>query len=310
MSKRKSSGREPFIYRAHDPGELQGVHTDLIASALRPGEIPLYLFYSPLWDGEGCCFGITSASASHAVAVTGDRLIVSRDLHREGEPPSLYCIPYDRILSLEMGTALLLGWLSILFIEKGRLSRLSILFKTTGFNHYEAAVREYRAIAGAKCTWGERGGRTSSVKVPDEMTVPYLAKVRQLLLDRERILYSIHSPRLWGREKRLWKFAPVCIAGEGVLLMTNLGLLFAADDTDMLPNVLSYGVNVWCIPRDAVRTTAIIEKILHQTRVPFLRLSLRRDSAEAILDVPFAGSCEMIARLMARKMAMDTLDDV
>jgi len=92
--------------------------------------------------------------------------------------------------------------------------------------------------------------------------------------------------------------------------MTDLGLLFAADETDLLPEVSSYGVNVWCIPRDAVRTAAVIEKTMHQTRVRFLRLSLGRDSADASLDVPFARSCERIARVLARQMAKGVFDDV
>jgi len=291
MSKRKSSGREPFIYRAHDPTELQGVHTDLIASSLKPGEKPVYLFYSPLWDGDRCCFGISSAPASHAVAVTRDCFIVSRDFHIEGNPPSLYAIPFDRILSVELGAALLLGWLSILFVENGRVSRLSILFKTIGFEHYAAAVREYRAVAGVSCPHAPKGRRATPTKAPDRRSMKQERKVRHLILERERIISAIHSPRLWGREKRLWKFVPVCIAGDSMLLMTDLGLLFAADETDLLPEVASYGVNVWCIPHDAVRAASIIEQTKHYTRVRFLRLGLGRDSASTFLDVPFDQSC-------------------
>jgi len=47
----RSVGREPNVYEAQTPGDLLGVHAELIASSLLPGEELRYLLYSPIWDG-------------------------------------------------------------------------------------------------------------------------------------------------------------------------------------------------------------------------------------------------------------------
>ncbi len=57
----QSTGKEPQVFRAEKPEELFGVHADLIAAALTPGERLRYLLYAraglggqrgAVWDTE------------------------------------------------------------------------------------------------------------------------------------------------------------------------------------------------------------------------------------------------------------------
>lgn len=102
-----SSGREPWVYEAETPQDLLGVHAELIASSLLPAEGLRYLLYSPIWDGDWAPFGITAQPASHALAITDTRFLLSRNLHREDAEPEVISIPFERVLWAEYGNAIL-----------------------------------------------------------------------------------------------------------------------------------------------------------------------------------------------------------
>ena len=140
----QSSGNEPWIFRASHREELVGSHRSLMASALAVGEPIHYLLYSPSWPGRGGHFGIGGLPASHAIAVTDRRFIVTRDTH-DGSPPSTTSIPFDTILLIEKGAALLLGWLVICFAHESAPHAITILHRTTGVHHFDEAIRRWRA---------------------------------------------------------------------------------------------------------------------------------------------------------------------
>jgi hypothetical protein len=77
----KSSGREPYVFRVEKPEDLRGlhicVHADLMERALRCDEELLYLLYSPIFEAKKAPFGLQASPASHAVAVTKRRFIIS-----------------------------------------------------------------------------------------------------------------------------------------------------------------------------------------------------------------------------------------
>jgi hypothetical protein len=141
----KSSGNEPWIFRASAPEELVGAHREQMASALTAGEPLRYLLYSPSWQGRGRHFGISATPASHALAVTDRRFIATRDAHG-GSPATVTSIPFADLLAIEKGSALLLAWFVARFVESGRLQTLTILHKSTGAHHFDAA-----SAPGAKC---------------------------------------------------------------------------------------------------------------------------------------------------------------
>ncbi len=148
LSDYHSSGKEPYVFRAEGPEGLIGVHAGLIASALRPEERIHYLLYAPIRRAEKAPFHIQADPGSHAVAVTGHRFLISRDLHDEVSAPSIQSIPFSQVLCVEIGSDLLLGWLVISFESEGTVSRSSLLYTSTGSHHFESVVREYRRLSG------------------------------------------------------------------------------------------------------------------------------------------------------------------
>ena len=78
----RSSGKELWVFRAERPEELCGMHADLVAAALTPGEQLQYVFYAPIWEGNRAPFGIPGHAASHAVAIEVDIPFVEENLMR------------------------------------------------------------------------------------------------------------------------------------------------------------------------------------------------------------------------------------
>jgi hypothetical protein len=99
--------------------------------ALRRDEGLLYLLYSPIWPGKNGPFGLYAMPASHAVAVTKYRFIISEDRHMEGITPTVQSIPFDKVFYIELGNALLLGWFSIEFIVDDKPSCATLFFPAT-----------------------------------------------------------------------------------------------------------------------------------------------------------------------------------
>lgn len=135
-----------------------------MAWSIHPGETLHYLLYSPIWDGRRAPFGLEALPASHAVGVMGSRFVVSVDPHDEPLPLSLQEVPFQSLLSVDIGSALLLGWLSFRFVEYDSVSKRTLLFRASGARHFEAAVRMHRSLAaGPGCesssatalTWSE-----------------------------------------------------------------------------------------------------------------------------------------------------------
>jgi len=166
----RSSGKEPYVFKVDNPRHL----ADLIGTTLYPEESLLYLLYSPiwesekrvfdfktapasLWEGERALLGAHIYPASHALAVTDRRFIISEDRHIKGITPTVQVIPFQKVICVDLGSALILGWLGIRFVEKDRISSTGLLFTTsTGRHHFHAAVREYRRLTGV---WEAPGGR-------------------------------------------------------------------------------------------------------------------------------------------------------
>jgi len=144
----KSTGRESHIFRAESPEGLLGVHADLIASALNPVESIHYLIYAPIREAGNAPFGIHAEPASHALAVTDHRFLISKDRHIDTIAPTVQEIPFSRVICVEIGNALLLGWLAIHSIENGQLSSTSLFYTARGCHHFERAIREFRNMYG------------------------------------------------------------------------------------------------------------------------------------------------------------------
>jgi len=175
-SEYRCTGKEPYVFRADKPGDLFGVHVDLMEKTLCRDEGLLYLLYSPIFPEEKGPFGLCAAPGSHAVAVTKHRFIISEDRHMEGIAPTIQSIPFDQVFYVELGNALLLGWFSIEFIVDDKPSCATLFFTATGIEHFESLIREYRRNTVANCDrfskkidWVDVWHRTPMTQVDREL---------------------------------------------------------------------------------------------------------------------------------------------
>ena len=305
----RSRGDEPFVYRADAPKDLLGVHAEVIASGLSRAESLRYLLYSPIWQGHQAPFGIRGEPASHALAVATDRFLISHNPHTEGVEPTLQVVPFDKVLLVELGKAHLLGWFSMRFADEGQVNRVSILFRSAGIEPFAAAVREYRAADARGRLTMSTGSRMRWKPVWRRVPTPQAVLMEPLVTPRENPLGIVRTSQTWGIRKRLWKEVPVCLSCDGVLIVTNLGLMYAADEAAVSPSMRSYGVNVYCIPRRAIAAATIRHELSHSTFVGRLRLELRRGDVSMPFDLPFDERVTARAITLARQFGLDVIHD-
>jgi len=285
LAKYRSNGREPAIFRANQPKDLMGVHAELIAKALRPNERLRYLFYSPIRESEIMPFGIDAKVGSHAVAVTEDRFLISSNLHVGGITPTVQNIPFTQVVVIEFGESLLLGWIAIRFLEKEMLSCVSLFFPSPGIHHLEAAIREYRKMNFTRNFNYPLSGNISWPYVWHYTPKPSVDLLRSIVVEEEWPLSAFRSSETWEMDSR--RRSKICLVTDGILLVTNRGFIYAQDESPIRPGMLSFGVNVCCIPHESVKSVARIEKKHDSNRLHYLRLGLGRNGVAIRYHVPF-----------------------
>jgi hypothetical protein len=292
-----------MVFPVEGPEDLPGIHPDLIGSALRPGERLRSLVYARIWDGHEAPFAVCGEPASHAVAVTGDRFLVARDPHRKRLTPSLRVIPFGDVFSVEFGSSLLVGWFVVRASDGEKEASASLLYESTyGIEHFGALVREYRAAVGPArrllvtsppLAWSELWRRVAPRQA---------GRLRPVLVEEESLVAFACSSQTWGTRSSLWGKAPVCVAEEGVLVVTDHGFVHVINEPDLRPNMWSYGINVCCIPHEALRSCAIVEQMSAGVSLRCLRLELARGRVAWQLDVPFddtyAASATRLTRML------------
>jgi hypothetical protein len=284
----RSSGREPYVFRADKPGDLFGVHADLMEKTLRRDEGLLYLLYSPIWPEKKGPFGLHATPASHAVAVTKHRFIISEDRHMEGIAPTVQSIHFDQILYIQLGSALSLGWFAIQFVEDEKIFCTTLFFTATGIDHFETLIRKYRRMTLAnydrfpkKIDWADVWYRTPMTQVD---------RLKSLVMEEELPFNTLRSFEAWALKKRRWKSIPVYLSTNGILVSTNFGFIHATDEPCIRPKIFSFGVNVSCIPFDALKSARLLERKMYGRLLCFLRLELARGNVTVDFDIPFDGS--------------------
>ncbi len=316
----KSSGNEPNVLKVDEPRQLLGAHAGLIEGALERGEKVLYLIYSPLWESESAFLGLKQFTgphwenkreilelsvypASHALAVTERRFIISRDRHLEGIPPTVQSIPYDRVVSVRLGNALLLGWFSIQYEEKEKLASTALLYAaSTGKSHFHLAIREYR----------KRWNPINAPRMlPTRLWAEVWLKASTLQMERLQVLqreaeypsFLIHSSETWGTVKKFWRQVPVCTKTKSLLVGTNFGFFYAVDEPPQKPGMSKLGVEVCCLPPEAIKSAVLVEEPSEGAIPPFLKLGLGRDSVLTHLQIPVDPEASRSASDLVRWLA-------
>ena len=239
---RWTSGRECWVFRADSPDELCGYHPQLVRSALPPGEAFEYLLYSPLFEGGDGPFRAGGGPGSHAVGITPHRFVVSRDPHAGGTPRSVTTLDRDDVWCVQIGCALLLGWLVIRVGGEQGAQGYTIPFSSRGMSHFRALARAYRArgpersaAGGPRVGWDEAWAGTP----------PYLrSELEPLTGEGERPLALLRSPERWTAQRGFWRRRSLCTSAPGLLVVTSRGALWAASEPRMRPEGLAFGVKV------------------------------------------------------------------
>ena len=279
-----TSGRECWVFRADRPDQLCGYHPRLIASALAPDESLRYLLYSPIFDASDGPFAVGGRPGSHAVAITPQHLLMSRDPHSDTEPRSVSSIDLPTVSALEIGCALALGWFVVRFGGPQAGGSRTVLFGNIGARHFREIVNIYRRSLSAPADL------PAGIRWPSVWTgvPPYLqSELEPLIEPDERPLAVLRSPERWARRKRLFRHEPVCVAPAGLLLVTSLGVLWAVSEPRLTPDLVSFGVNVTVARWDRLLDAGIGSRVLHETTLGLLRFRVGARCQPLELEVPF-----------------------
>jgi hypothetical protein len=208
--RRRSDGREPWGFRARSVSDLLGVHAGQVERAL-DGEHAHYLVYLPMWDCRRAPYGVAAAPASHALAVTAERLVISRDVHAAGKPPECTTVPFAALLALGWGSSLMAGWLRVMWIEGGQPRSASLLYRaSTGQRHVQAVVKAIRSAGPAADLaigreWGDvwnEAGRQFRAEIEFALAPDERPLVERRLLRRPRRHDPTDAARRPGRCSR------------------------------------------------------------------------------------------------------------
>lgn len=269
MSRRFFSGRECWVYRAQSLVELCGHHPDLIGGALA-GTAPDYLVYSPLRETNRGPFGLEGPCGSHALAVTQSSLLISRDPHRADEPRTVREIPFRSVLTIGLGEALTLGWLVVRFAAERQLASEIVFFQSSGIAHFRELIR----------MWIRRLSPVSSHRRPSENwraaladSPAYLSSQVGPLLDEEDDVLVVNAPEAWSAARG----ARTCLSPATLIAVTDRTVMIAENERPYRPDMLVFGVNVTCIPREQVTSTTLQMADSQETQTAAVSLRLGTD---------------------------------
>ncbi len=218
--------------------------------------------------------------------------------------PSVQAIPFEQVLYVELGHALLLGWFAIRFIKEDVLCQTALLYNATGRHHFAAAIRQYRALIAGRAGNGFPMVDQSLWTDVWSHTARYQEKeLKSLVIARERPVALLRSGELWVTERRWRKDKFICLTTDGICVATDCGFFSLRDEPAQQPNMSSFGVNVSCIAPDAIQSATLLERTLHTIPLRFLRLTLGRNSVITQFDVPFAEESRMEAECLVDYLA-------
>ncbi len=280
-----SKGREPRVFSAESPEGLPGVHADLISRTLVPEERLAYLLYAPMRDAAFIPFGVRAVPASHGLAVTGHRFILSIDWHLPDLEPAVLSIPFSSILSVSLGQVLLLGWLEIRYVQEGKDSNIALAFHSAGIHHFAAAIRACRKRVRDRTSTGSAIPGKNIRMVPSHDRGSVIELIQLLMVEGEKPLGVLFSSERWfpqpGHKQR------ICLAPDGIFLKTDAGCLHVVDEMPVRPGMTAYGVQAVCFPPDALCTVTPQVTDIQGVRIHQIRLDIVREGVTFSHDVPY-----------------------
>jgi len=274
----ESSGNEDWVFSVKHPCELIGVHAKLIDKELRGGEKIEYCIYAPRISSTLTPFGFKSEESSCGFCTTDKRFIVTKNRHIKNMEPNLTSIDFKDILYFNIGSVLLLSWVSIAYIQDDKLQRMSILFGSTGRHHFEKALRSYKKYC-LGLNMEEFNMDTFSAsgfihKISDNI---HRSHLKTLVSQNERCILTFSCQYLWHKtiEKKSFfrKSQESYAASKSTVLFTSKALLIARNGLEASVGNCTDVLNV---PLDKVRSIFLSEKkaddhVLHKVKINFIK---------------------------------------
>ncbi|GIK72963.1 MAG: hypothetical protein BroJett021_19510 [Chloroflexota bacterium] len=163
---------------------------------------------------------------SWVLALTSERLLVA-EIAQPGDTPTLHSIPAARLLAIELGELLLVGWLTCSWVGHGRVETIQVCFNTVSDAYFweilRALCRDSIQQSEAPAAPGERHlERLDLLPFMYRSLIPY----RQLLKD-ECVHAVIYQPAIWERKLLLFRRR---LSPTTVVLLSNYHLMLTSDE--------------------------------------------------------------------------------
>jgi len=292
----KSRGNEPQVFSVEHPCELIGTHAKLIDAQLGESEKIEYCLYSPRVSSTTTPFGLKVKESSCGLCITDKRFIISRDRHINNVEARVDSIRLDDILYFNIGKALLLGWFSITYSQGGRNNQESILFCSTGKNHFERVIRSYKKY------WNgfdpdEHGLESFSLGnfIHRIQNKSHAECFRTLVSSGEKCLLSFPCKylcvRYGGKRFFFRQKQPQYFLNDATCFLTNKALLLARDS---LGGGIEYGIDVLLIPFEKVKAVDILEEQLKTKVVHRMKIFFKNGLKEESLEMPLVADIQNI----------------
>jgi len=275
-----SSGREDWVFSVKHPCELIGVHAKLIDKELKESEKIEYCIYAPRVSSTSTPFGLSSEESSCGVCVTDNRFIVTKNRHIKGIEPTLASVDFKDILYLNIGSALLLSWVSITYIQDGGLKHLPILFSSNGRHHFEKALRSYKkyclSINTDEFSLDVFSASAFIHKISDNI---HRSHLKTLISTDERLILTFSCQYLWHKaiEKKSFfrKSRESYAASKATVLFTNKALLIVRNG---LEASVGNSTDVLNVSLDKVNSLFLLEDKAGDSTIRKLRINFIKET--------------------------------
>jgi len=284
----ESSGREDWVFSVKHPCELIGVHAKLIDAQLKESEKVEYCIYSPRVSSTSTPSGLKVDESSSGICVTDKRFIISNNKHTKGTKPTLLSIDFEDVLYFNIGSAMLLSWFSLEFINDGKLSRVAIIFGSNGKHHFQKALRAFKKYSFAIDTDDFKLDSPLPAafihKIEDKIHCNYL---KTLLSNQEKCILTFSCRYVWEKtlnKRSLFrrKSTSTYLISKATILLTNKALMIARDTLETSPGI---SLDIFNIPLHKISGIGMFEENADAGKIYKLKIKFSGEVSPSTLDI-------------------------
>jgi hypothetical protein len=199
-------------------------------------------------------------------------------------------IPLTRVLTVALGEALTLGWLVVRFAEGRQAASEIVFFQSSGIEHFRELVRR----------WLRRLSSASSPRRPEENwrraladSPPYLTSQVGPLLDDADDALVVNASEAWSADR-----TRTCLSPSALIAVTDRAVMIAESERPCRQDVLVFGVNVTCIPREVVTAATLRIPDSQDTRIAVLSMRVETNGGVENVDCHLAIPADVARRLV------------